>query len=159
MFMPKPPIPPPPQPLTLSIKDLKLSLPLFAFALLVGGAVVLIRYPDQPHQAMQPPTNAEAPPAWAVDLSPTVLSSMRAAASGALPEPLEGQRRPPCDPDLERELRGACWIPVAVERCPPGKAFVNDSGPRADGKCYSRSMQAARGPTSGEPRTGSIADP
>ena len=158
MPKPLPPLTPPPDPVArFSVKDLQVSVPIVAFAFLVGGVVLLIRYPGQPLTVQQPP--AEARPSFAVDLHSVVLASAAGAHAGALPEALPDQRKPPCDPDLERELRGACWLPMAVERCPPGKAFLNDQGPRADGKCYTRSMRAARSPTSGEPRTGSIADP
>lgn len=154
------PLPPPtPPPATLSIEKLRVSLPLFAIALLVGGAVLLIRYPEQSRRTVERTAAAEESMIWAVDLRPALLSSVGSAVTGALPSPLEGQRRPPCDQEVERELRGACWVPVAVDRCPKGKAFVNDEGPASDGRCYIRSMQAARAPTSGDVQRASVADP
>lgn len=148
----------PPPPATLTIKDLRLSVPMLAIALLVGAAVLLIRYPEQP-QLRAEHRQQEVAPAWAVDVHPALLASIGAVVAGALPAPLEGQQRPPCDPDLQRELRGACWVPVDVPRCPKGKAFVNDEGSQADGKCYARAMRAAGAPTSGEPRQAAVADP
>lgn len=154
-----PPLPPPLKhpAATLRIKDLSLSVPLLAFALALGGAVLLIRYPEQPPPRVAPAEDVT--PAWAVDVRGAALSSVGRVVLGSLPEPLSRQRRPPCDPDLERELRGACWLPVAVDRCPRGKAYVNDEGPLADGRCYARSMQAAPEPTSGEPQRASVAGP
>lgn len=163
--MPKPPHPPPLRPLAVSIlvKELRVVLPVAAVALLVvavtPGALLVLTQRAEPVVAR--PAAPDAASSWAVDLTPAALSALAQTAIGSLPSPTPGQRQPPCDPDLERELKGACWIPVAVDRCPPGKAFVNDDGPKADGGCYTRSMRAARvpTPTSGEVRHAGVAGP
>lgn len=99
-------------------------------------------------------------PAWAVDARGQVLTTASLLTVNELPPAIPLQRTPPnCDPDLERPIRGACWVPLDVTPCPKGKAYVNDKGPEADGKCYARGMKAARPPTSGEPRPLGVADP
>ncbi len=155
--MPKPP--PPMRPLAVSIvvSQLKIVLPVAAIvAVMVGvsGVGMLFR------EASFPPQTSDAPPAWAVDVRGPALAALATTAVNELPPASPMQRTPPnCDPDLERPLRGACWVPVDVNPCPKGKAYVNDKGPEADGKCYARGMKAARPPTSGEPRPIGIADP
>lgn len=85
---------------------------------------------------------------WATDTVPHFLSS---SIAGVLPAPDPRQRKPPCDPDMERAIEGACWIPVDVKPCPKGKAFEHD------GQCYARALNPARTPTSGEPRPSNVA--
>lgn len=157
------PIPPPAKQILLSllIEKLHLRVPQW-----VGLVVLAISIPTGAWMALGdsrgglpatvPP---ETPPAWSVGIQGPALGSLATAAIAELPVAIHSQRVPPCDPDLERPIRGACWVPVDVEPCPRGKAYVHDNGPGADGKCYARAMKAARSPTSGDPRSGSVADP
>jgi hypothetical protein len=61
--------------------------------------------------------------------------------------PFQGQRKPPCDPDAEKVINGACWTgPIGTKKPPCGNAmFDYDEG------CYIPSFNAPRQPTSGEP--------
>jgi hypothetical protein len=56
---------------------------------------------------------------WAVDINEPGLGPLRLGEK--VTGPLPGQKTPPCEPRLEREVAGACWIPH-LERppCPPG---------------------------------------
>lgn len=84
----------------------------------------------------------------AVNMSHFVAS----ASKGAMPKPDPRQRKPPCDPDVEREHGGYCWIPLGVPPpCPKGKAWEKD------GACLMPSVRAARVPTTGEIRPGNVA--
>lgn len=67
-----------------------------------------------------------------------------------LPPAIDAQHKKPCELDMEREINGACWIPLDLHPCPKGKAWVND-GEGGDGKCYARSMKFPIPPTSGDP--------
>jgi hypothetical protein len=155
--MPKPP--PFMRPLAVSIvvSQLKIVLPVAAIvAVMVGVSGVGIMFLEA---SIAPPA-VDVQPGWQVDARGPVLASLGSSVLNELPPAVPLQRTPPnCDPDLERPLRGACWVPVDVSPCPKGKAYVNDKGPEADGKCYARGMKAARSPTSGDPRPPAIADP
>lgn len=161
--MPNPPKPPEPKPAALrfSARDVKfiLSSPsfvLFALVLaMVPGLVPILVHRPEP-AAVAPP---DVVPSWSVNMAPSAFSALTQEVVRALPSPIDSQRLPPCDHDLEREIKGACWVPVDVERCPPGKAYVNDDGAKADGKCYARAMRAARTPTSGDVRHAGVAGP
>lgn len=160
--MPPPPPTPPPFSLRLALKDLNLNV---TAPVAVVLALILVGVPrafDAVKDWAVPAESAvqDPDPGWAVDARGTALATLATAALNELPPATPMQRVPPnCDPDLERPLRGACWVPVDVSPCPKGKAYVNDKGPEADGKCYARGMKAARAPTSGEPRPHAIADP
>ncbi len=59
-------------------------------------------------------------------------------------EPLEGQRRPPCEPRMETAIHGGCWVEIARMKAPCGpKAF------EYDGHCYIPSTELPKKPTSG----------
>jgi hypothetical protein len=156
-----PPTTPPPFSLRLALKDLNLNVTAPVAVVLALILVAVPRAMDAVKEWAAPATTQAAQPA------PEGFSSVRAPAFAALattalqelPATIQGQALPPCEPDLERRLKDACWIPLDVSPCPKGKAFVNDRGPEADGKCYARAMKAARSPTSGEPRPHAIADP
>lgn len=80
--------------------------------LLLGGVGYLVvagkREPVQ--------VGPEVPGVWATDIQ---HSGPGAAQLGAkVPwKPFEGQRKPPCEPRLQREVNGGCW--VATEHKPP----------------------------------------
>jgi len=64
----------------------------------------------------------------------------------AMPKkPFDGQRKPPCDPDTEIAVLGACWAVLKKEApCGP-KAFDYE------GRCLRASFDAPRQPTSQQP--------
>jgi hypothetical protein len=63
-----------------------------------------------------------------------------------LPEkPFPGQRQPPCFPQVEVALRGACW--AVLEKTPP----CGNNAYEWEGKCYFPSFNAPRQPTSNPP--------
>jgi hypothetical protein len=92
-----------------------------------------------PQVALQSSTWAPSPPVFAM--------------LGRLPDGVETQRKPPCDPDAEASIGGWCWIPLDAKPCPKGKAFEHE------GKCYLRALRAARAPTTGAPSTPPVAAP
>lgn len=156
--MPPPPPTPPPFSLRLALKDLNLNV---TAPVAVVLALILVGVPsafDAVRDWAVPPARQEAPGGFSSVRAP-VFAALATTATQELPMVIQGQALPPCEPDLERRLRDACWIPLDVSPCPKGKAFINDKGPEADGKCYTRAMKAARSPTSGEPRPHAIADP
>jgi eukaryotic-like serine/threonine-protein kinase len=60
-------------------------------------------------------------------------------------KPFDGQRKPPCDPDTEIAVMGACWAVLKKEApCGP-KAFDYE------GRCLRASFDAPRQPTSDPP--------
>jgi hypothetical protein len=158
--MPPPP-PTPPFSLRLALKDLNLNV---TAPVAVVIALILVGVPRAMDAVKEwtsptPPQAAQPVPEGFSSVRAPAFAALAATAMQELPAVIPGQALPPCEPDLERQLRDACWIPLDVSPCPKGKAFVNDKGPEADGKCYARGMKAARSPTSGEPRPHAIADP
>lgn len=141
------------------LKSVRLVVPVAAILgvlAILSATLVAISKPEQAARFVAP----DADPAWAVGARVPVFAALGAVAIEELPAPSPRQRlKPNCDPDLERELRGACWVPVDVKPCPRGKAYLNDKGPDADGKCYARGMRAEPVPTSGEPRPAGMAEP
>jgi serine/threonine protein kinase len=74
---------------------------------------------------------------------PTILSLGRPMPS----KPFPGQRRPPCEPRVEREIIGACWIgPLGDEKPPCGNKMFD-----YEDRCYLASFNEARQPTSNQP--------
>ncbi len=58
-------------------------------------------------------------------------------------EPLESQRRPPCEPRVETAIHGGCWIGIIDMKAPCGpKAFEHE------GRCYVPSTEQPKKPTS-----------
>lgn len=122
-----------------------------ALALCMPGGAMLFM-----HEAASPvplPRPAIPPQEWTTDV-PRGLAA--AAWLGALPDPGPNQKRSgECDPDqMQVELNGGCWI--ATERKPPCRS---DKLWEHAGKCWLPVAHAARVPTSGEPRTPSVAEP
>lgn len=150
-------IPPPPKPLLLSlaIDRLRLSVPQWAglvvLAVLVPGGLWL-GLADSRTTLPAGPMPAPVPQ---VALQASAFAAFPSVALGRLPDGVEMQRKPPCDPDAEEAIGGWCWIPLRVEKCPVenGKAFEHEK------KCYLRSMRAARSPTTGEPHVTPVAAP
>jgi hypothetical protein len=74
---------------------------------------------------------------------PSVVSLGRAMPS----KPFPGQRRPPCEPRVEREIIGACWIgPLGNEKPPCGNKMFD-----YEDRCYLVSFDESRQPTSDQP--------
>lgn len=84
----------------------------------------------------------------AMDPVPVLASIVTAA----LPPPAPNQLKAPCDPDLEEEINGYCWTPLAVERCPAEKSCYTHKG-----RYYQRVLRVQRVPQSGEVRAGNVA--
>lgn len=62
-------------------------------------------------------------------------------------QPLPGQRKPPCDPILERVINGGCWLGPIGTRKPP----CGNLGYDYDGGCYAPNYNGPRQPTSDPP--------
>lgn len=103
-----------------------------------------------PAPSEPPPVDGALPlQQWSVDTAPRLLVSL---LQGTLPKPDPRQRKPPCDPDLEREFDGYCWVALrAMPPCPKGKAWERDGG------CYAFALPPARVPSSGEPHPSNVA--
>lgn len=64
---------------------------------------------------------------------------------GKVTGPLPGQKKPPCEPRLEREVAGACWVPH-LERPPCPAGYLEGAG-----MCLAPVRAAKRQPTSVTP--------
>jgi len=62
-------------------------------------------------------------------------------------QPLPGQRKPPCDPILERTINGGCWLGPIGTRKPP----CGNLGYDYEGNCYAPNFNGPRQPTSDPP--------
>jgi len=62
-------------------------------------------------------------------------------------QPFPGQRKPPCDPVMEKVINGGCWAGPIGSRQPPCGNVAYDY----DGGCYMPSLAAPRQPTSDPP--------
>ncbi|WP_224246105.1 serine/threonine protein kinase [Hyalangium gracile] len=132
-------------------------------AAMVGGLVVFAAFkltsPPQPdpsyfvvEQQRQSPS-PEIPDAGVAD---EVLSSAHDVGRVVMPSyvlgakmpntPLPGQRKPPCEPRLQRVINGGCWVPIGTAKPPCGPTAVD-----YEGGCYMPVYDAPRQPTSGEP--------
>lgn len=116
----------------------------------IGALALLALQSGKPPLPPPPPVDGALPlQQWAVDITPRVLSAL---VTGALPRPDPRQRKPPCDPDLEKEANGYCWIGLAVTPpCPKGKAW------EYEGRCYAYALKVERTPSSGEPHPSNVA--
>jgi hypothetical protein len=141
------------------------SAPRLWFALTVMGLVLGAAVALRPRLSRQEATNAEARRESEEDERDggTVAagdSALTAPASVARPEPqgksvsldmpkapFPGQRRPPCKPKLETEIRGGCWMPHADLKPPCG-----DDTYEWRGRCFVPSYPPLRPSTSGKPR-------
>lgn len=125
----------------LSLVPAGVVLGAFAFALVPGKAAGPLEH--------TPP----AAQAWATDTA-SVLTALGTWVPGTLPPPDPRQRKPPCDPDMELEAQGFCWVGLLVKPpCPEGKAYEHR------GACYGRSIRPERLPTTGEPKPTPLANP
>lgn len=150
------PTPPPKQlALLLAIDRFRLRVPQW-----VGLVALAVLVPSGAWMALgdsrtAPPVGPVPAPVPQVGLQANTFAAFPSIALARLPDGLDMQRKPPCDPDAEEAIGGWCWIPLRVEKCPVenGKAFEHEK------KCYLRSMRAARPPSSGEPRSFPVASP
>ncbi len=141
-----------------------------ASAAVVGGLLVvassaLLRHgPNSPAPLERSPDIAEhvretpSPEAPDGGVGDETLASMVQAPRPGTPSymlglpmpkaPLPGQRRPPCDPDAEKVINGACWAgPIGTKKPPCGAVMFDHE----DG-CYIPSVNVPRQPTSEDPR-------
>jgi hypothetical protein len=62
-------------------------------------------------------------------------------------KPHPDQRRPPCEPRMEVEINGSCWVgPIGKQQPPCGEKMFD-----YEGACYLPSFDGPKTPTSGEP--------
>jgi hypothetical protein len=62
-------------------------------------------------------------------------------------KPHPDQRRPPCEPRMEVEINGGCWVgPIGNQKPPCGEKMFD-----YEGGCYLASFDGPKTPTSGEP--------
>lgn len=158
--MPNPPKPPEPKPAALrfSARDVKfiLSSPAFVlFALVLATVPGLVPVLTQ-HPEVHAPERAGPTEEYAADTRAPLAALADMTLRGLPPPDEQRQLRAPCDPDLEHEFNGYCWVPIDVRPCPPGKTWEHQ------GKCYQRAMRVERKrvPTSGgEMRQAGVAGP
>lgn len=64
----------------------------------------------------------EVPGVWATDIQHSGPGAARLGAK--VPgKPFEGQRKPPCEPRLQKQVNGGCWVVLKAEpapHCPEG---------------------------------------
>jgi serine/threonine protein kinase len=81
------------------------------------------------------------------DASGTVLPAILSLGRSMPSKPFPNQRRPPCEPRVEKEIVGGCWIgPLGDERPPCGEKMFD-----WENRCYLVSYNPAPQPTSGQP--------
>lgn len=145
--------PTPPATIRLWLKDLRFTL---TWPVVLGLAVILALAPATVEVLLRPSAPAPLPrPEMPLQQSTYAPFQLAVNPLGRLPEGIETQRKPPCDPDAEEAIGGWCWIPLDVDTCPveKRKAFEHN------GKCYLRALRAERPPTTGEPRPMPVAAP
>lgn len=152
--MPVPPPPPKQLALLLVIDRFRIRLPpwvgLTALAVLVPSGVWMGL-----GDSRGTPTVGPVPVGPQVELQASTAAAFPpvVAMLNRLPDGVDTQRKPPCDPEMEHAIGGWCWIPLDTKPCPKGKAWEHE------GRCYLRALRAARSPTTGEPRTVPVAAP
>lgn len=111
--------------------------PLFP-VLQVGSVLVALLAILYAHRQSAP----EAAPdgVWATDVDEVNAGSLRVGEKAT--GPLEGQKRPPCNREVDTEFAGACWI--AAKRSPPCPAGLYEGA----GECLVPVKAAQRPPTS-----------
>ncbi|HYI02176.1 serine/threonine protein kinase [Hyalangium sp.] len=138
-----------------------------ASAGLVSGLVVAlavrVELPSHPKPAPEPAPWLATPEElaqFATDggVAEEALSAVQDAPGAVLPailslgrpmpsKPFPNQRRPPCEPRVEKEIVGGCWIgPLEGERPPCGERMFD-----WENRCYLVSYDQAPLPTSGQP--------
>lgn len=146
-----PPLPPHPTPIKAGLERFGVYYTRWAAIAMV--TVVLFWAPARERIAEGPlPVGPQAPLQRGTTSAMDVLPFIGRAALAKLPPPAPNQLKAPCDPDLEEEINGYCWTPLAVERCPPEKACWTHNG-----KFYQRVLRVQRVPQSGEVRAGNVA--
>jgi len=88
--------------------------------------------------------------------TPAALPMLAMVSPGRLPPPGPNQLRAgKCDKRAaEVEVNGGCWIQTTTAPpCPDGVQWEHE------GRCWRPVAPAARAPTTGEPRTGPVAEP
>lgn len=118
---------------------------LFVFGGAPEAAMRLLR----PAPAPRAPMPLEPPPlGWTTDGASLAPPVIHALYLGKLPPPDPRQRKAPCDTEMEVEIAGWCWVPIAKDPCPKGKAYAHDGG------CFTPALRAEKlppTPTTGQP--------
>jgi hypothetical protein len=114
------------------------------YPVLRAGAVVVFGA-----ALLYPSTSRRSPPPPAVEVEPSAWVDVSALEPGTVAFPvtkaLAGQKKPPCEPRLEKEILGACWAPHAEKPpCPRGSGEYS-------GACYLAVRAPERPPTSVDP--------
>ena len=138
----------------------------WASASMVGGLVMaFVLVPVlRPDPAVSPPppwiATPEEVPQFAPDagMGEAALANAQNVPKAVLPKllsfgrpmpskPFPGQRRPPCEARIEREIHGACWLgPIEDQRPPCGERMFD-----YEGKCFLASYDQSPQPTSEPP--------
>ncbi|MBN1210799.1 MAG: serine/threonine protein kinase [Myxococcaceae bacterium] len=137
------------------------ALPAAAVGLTALGALVLALHPPGEHVEPLLPylaTEEEVAQLFSADagVAEQAVASVHEVPVAGFPsftlakpmpkEPLPKQRRPPCEPRVERAIHGGCWVPVGDEKPPCGPKMYD-----YEGRCYLASYNAPRQPTSERP--------
>lgn len=135
---------------TLWVWGLFLRLRWVCFALLIALQLSTAARRIEPLQQPVPPMPESEPLV-------TVNAGMPLAS---LPSPGQGQKTTGQCEAPEQEINGGCWIPVAdtAPPCTPPPGKVRRLWAH-EGRCWMPVARTARLPTSGAPRTPSVAEP
>jgi hypothetical protein len=156
------PIPPPPQRqllLSLFIERLHLKVPQW-----VGLVILLVALPtglwaglgDSRSPPPLAPLPAPVPQVPLLASTPAVLSVLAMVLPGTLPPPGPNQLRAgKCDKRAAQvELSGGCWVQTTTPPpCPDGIQWLHEK------RCWLPVAEAKPVPTTGEPRTATVAGP
>jgi hypothetical protein len=119
------------------------------WTMLVGGVAALVAVPLCAERQAEGPAATVAvdvPELLDAGVMSDGLGDMGERTGGALPaKPFKNQKRPPCNPNVEVERNGGCWMVLKV--APPCPVEVYQSG----SECVTPVLAAPRLPTSIEP--------
>jgi eukaryotic-like serine/threonine-protein kinase len=138
----------------------------WASAAMVGGLMVslVMRFTSHEPAPLSPPRPWIATPEEIAQFAPDAgvgeeaLMNVQDVPKAVLPallslgrpmpsKPFPGQRRPPCEPRVEKEIFGGCWLgPIEDQKPPCGDRMFD-----YEGKCFLASYDQGRQPTSGTP--------
>jgi eukaryotic-like serine/threonine-protein kinase len=127
-------------------------------SLVMALLVLLVRpAPEEPHPPWIATPEEVAQFAPDAGVGEEALASFQNMPRAVLPpsylglrmpkEPIPGQKKPPCEPDIQKVINGGCWVGPLGTRKPPcgSEAFDYDDG------CYMPVFPPPRQPASGTP--------